>query len=86
MDMREARQAAVEQSKAMALERQRVELAGSLAEREALLEEQAKEERVELLSRQAGRRMMNTALSSGWEAWVELWQVQWLLSLPTPWI
>ena len=32
-----------------------------------------KEERVELLRRQIGRRMMNSSLTRGWSAWYDLW-------------
>ena len=45
-------------------------------EMEARAEAQAakeKEERVELLRRQIGRRMMNSSLTRGWSAWYDLW-------------
>ena len=65
--------AQAEDDKEKALERQLVELAGSAEERLALADEKAKEERVELLRRQIGRRMMNQGLVRGWTAWHELW-------------
>ena len=51
-----------------------VELAGTAEERLALAEEKAKEERVELLRRQIGRRMMNQGLVRGWTAWYDMWE------------
>ena len=53
------RLAAAEDEKRIALERQLVELTGSAESKQALLEQQAKEERVELLRRQMMRRIMN---------------------------
>ena len=50
-------------------------LTGTAAERVAFLEAQAKEERVELLRRQIGRRMLNAGLARGFSAWTELWEV-----------
>jgi len=69
----EARLSAAEESKVWALERLRVELTGSAEEMAALREEKAKEERIKLLKRQVGRRMMNQGIASGWAAWYELW-------------
>ena len=46
-----------------------------MAEAEALRQEQAakeRHERVELLRRQIGRRMLNASLANGWSAWVKL--------------
>ena len=54
-------------------------LGGGAEEQAALMEAQAakeKEERVELLRRQIGRRMMNSSLTRGWSAWMELWQAK----------
>ena len=51
-------------------------LGGGAEEQAALMEAQAakeKEERVELLRRQIGRRMMNSSLTRGWSAWYDLW-------------
>ena len=55
------------------MERQRIEFAGTTDERLALEAEKAKEERVELLRRQIGRRMMNQGIANGFTAWHELW-------------
>ena len=57
----------------LALARQLTELTGTHEEREALKEAKEKEERVELLRRQIGRRIMNQGLVRGWTAWFELW-------------
>ena len=35
-----------------------------------------KEERVELLRRQVGRRMLNQGIANGWSAWVDLWEAK----------
>ena len=68
--------AAAEDEKEKALERQMVELAGSAEERMALQAEKEKEERIELLKRQVGRRMMNQGIANGWQAWYELWEAK----------
>ena len=60
----------------MALERQRTELVGSAEELAALQGEKAKADRIELLRRQVGRRIMNAGLSRGWTAWIELWEAK----------
>jgi hypothetical protein len=66
--------------KELELEQQRqydrlvVELTGSATERAAMEEEKAKEERVELLTRQMGRRAMYREVYNGWSAWIELWE------------
>ena len=64
---------AAAEERRVALERQKVELLGSAAEQAELREEKAKEERIELLKRQVGRRMMNQGIANGWAAWYELW-------------
>ena len=53
-----------------------LELAGTMEEKEAALAEQAKEERMELMHRQAARRLLHAGLSTGWEAWVERWEAK----------
>ena len=58
------------------LERQRVELVGSAAEKEAMLAERSREERIELLRRQVARRMMNQDIIRGWSAWQEMWEAK----------
>jgi len=58
------------------LARQKVELAGTVDERAALVEAKARDERVEYLRRSAMRRVLNADLSSGWEAWLELWEAK----------
>ena len=68
--------ASAEEDKRSALERQRIELAGSAGEMATLQEQRAKEERVELLRRQIMRRMMNQGLTNGWQAWMELWSAK----------
>ena len=55
------------------------ELDGGVAEAERLREEQAakeKEERIELLRRQIGRRMMNQGITRGFQAWMEMWEAK----------
>ena len=59
-----------------ALERQRIELSGTLEEREALRKEEGKAERIELLRRQVVRRMKFGGLTHGWNAWCELAQAR----------
>ena len=65
-----------EEEKRVALERLRVELSGSAAEQAKLQEEQAREERIELLRRQMVRRIMNRDISLGFTAWHELWSAK----------
>jgi len=59
-----------------ALERQLLELTGSADQLMALQEEKEKEGRVELLRRQVTRRIMNSGISRGFTAWVELWEAK----------
>jgi hypothetical protein len=40
------------------------------------MEAKAREERIELLRRQVGRRMMNKDLSEAWTAWFEMWSAK----------
>ena len=72
----EARLAAAEEAQKHALHRQLVELTGTADEIAALREEKDKEGRVELLRRQVTRRIMNSGISRGWTAWVELWEAK----------
>jgi len=72
----EARLAAAEEEKRLALERQLLELTGSAEEQIAMREEKEKEARVELLRRQMVRRMMNASTANAWGAWVELWEAK----------
>ena len=72
----EAKLAAAEEDKRMALQVQLVELTGSSAEKQALVEQQEKEMRVEMLRRQIARRIMNSGISRGWTAWLELWEAK----------
>jgi len=65
-----------EEAKHLALERQLISLTGTAEERKAAVEEQAREERIELLRRQIGRRMLNRSLSRGWSAWLEMWEAK----------
>ena len=48
----------------------------SAAQLMALQEEKEKEGRVELLRRQVTRRIMNSGISRGFTAWVELWEAK----------
>ena len=64
----------LEEERQLALERQLIELTGSHDEREALAAAKEKEERIELLKRQIGRRIMNQGLVRGWSAWFELYE------------
>lgn len=72
-DEYERRLASAEEAKRIALERQLTELTGSAEERTRVLEEKAKEQRIELLRRQVARRMFNSGLASGWAAWHDFW-------------
>ena len=54
-----------------ALERQRVELAGTQEERAAMLEGRAKAERIETMRRYAGRRLVHARVADAWGAWLE---------------
>ena len=45
-------------------------------EQEKARAKREKEERVELLKRQIGRRIMNAGLSRGWTAWTECWRAK----------
>jgi len=67
----EAQKAAAAHEKRVALERLRTELCGSAAEQHAMDVEMAREERVELLQRQSGRRLRHRELSGAWNAWLE---------------
>lgn len=53
-----------------------VELTGSASERMAMEAEKQKEERIELLRRQMGRRAMYREVYAGWSAWIELWEAR----------
>lgn len=64
------------QDKDRALQRQLVELTGTQEEREALMAEKAKDERIEMMHRQAGRRILHADLAHAWEAWSELWEAK----------
>ena len=72
----QAKLGAAEADKVACLERQRVHLAGTQEERDALLKEQAKDERIEQMRRGAGRRLLFADLADGWSAWVELWEAK----------
>ena len=72
----EAKLAKAEADKDAALEKQRVELIGTAAEKEALLEAQGREERIDMLRRQMVRRIANREIAMGFGAWQELWQAK----------
>ena len=59
-----------------ALERQRIELVGTSEEREKLLAGAEKEQRIEMMRRQALRRMANRDLNAGFAAWTEMWEAR----------
>jgi len=72
----EQRLAALEEQRVKDLERQLVALTGTADEQAAMLEEKAKEERIELMKKQSMRRMLNAALSGAWGAWLEMWEAK----------
>ena len=72
----EQRLAMAEQEKQMALERQYIELAGSIEEKLKIAQESSKEERVELLHRQIVRRMISSQETYAWNAWVDFWEAR----------
>ena len=59
-----------------ALEKQRVELSGSLEEQQALFEAEEKANRVEVFCQQAARRMKNQDVVGAWTAWQEQYYEQ----------
>ena len=68
--------AAAVESGRVALERLRVELAGSAEEQAVLAEQQAREKRVEALAAKAMKRIQNAGLTAGWTAWHDQWEEQ----------
>ena len=64
------------QDKASALKRQLTEMTGTAEEIDTLRKQEAKEERVELLRRQVGRRMLYSSLAHAWTAWAEFWSAK----------
>ena len=72
----EQRLAAADKIKSLELERQRIELVGGLEEQQAARDERARDEAVERRHRQSVRRMMNSGISRGWGAWMELWEAK----------
>jgi hypothetical protein len=65
-----------EEEKQRALQRQAAELTGSLEERMAAKEAEAREARVEERRVQMARRMKNMGINSAWTAWVEAWEAR----------
>lgn len=63
----------VEEQMAKALEELRIELVGTAEEQLAAQEEREREERIELMKRQAGRRILNADLTWGWNGWYDYW-------------
>ena len=63
----------VEEQMMKALEELRIELVGTAEEQLAAAEEREREERIEMMKRQAGRRMMNADLAWGWNGWFDYW-------------
>ena len=63
-----------ERDKSLALENQLKELLGETDAAAAKAAEAEKQERIELLYRQIGRRMMYAGVTRGFTSWVELWQ------------
>ena len=70
---REAMSAQIAEEVRVALDRQLLELSGSAKERAAAREKQAKEQGLERLQRQVGRRILNQGLANGWAAWHAFW-------------
>jgi hypothetical protein len=66
------------------MKRQVVELAGSAEEVAALREEKAKEERIEMVRRQASRRILYKDLNDAWKAWTEFWSAKTCGRVPPP--
>ena len=60
----------------VALERQKIELVGTAEEREKLHEQQAKEERIDLLRRQMVRRIMNRDIAMCFQTWLGMWEAK----------
>jgi len=56
-----------------ALDQQRAELIGNADEQAALRAEQERAERVEMLSQKSMRRMLNSDLACGFDAWWSMW-------------
>ena len=71
-----AKLAKADDDKRAALELQLVELTGSSAEVSALQGQREKEQRIELLRRQAARRILQQDLSRGWTAWHDMWSAR----------
>ena len=69
---RQQQQAADAQAKA--LERQRIELAGTAEQQAALREQEAREKRVEAIAQKAMRRIKNGGILRGWTAWHSMWE------------
>lgn len=59
-----------------ALERQLIELTGTAEEQAAMLAEAERENRIELMKRQAMRRMLAVGLSTGFHAWLEMYDAK----------
>ena len=73
---REAMSAQIAEEVRVALDRQLLELSGSAKERAAAREKQAKEQGLERLQRQVGRRILNQGLANGWAAWHDMWRAR----------
>ena len=76
VDEYEARIAQMARDHELDLERQRVELTGSVEEVLAMRETREKEAHVEMLRRQSVRRMLNAGVANGFIAWTELWEAK----------
>jgi hypothetical protein len=72
----ELKLASAEQQQRQALERLRIELAGTEEEKAALEAGKAREERIELLRRQMVRKLKNLDISRGFGAWHEMWEAK----------
>ena len=68
--------AAAKQDKQLQLDRMLIDLSGDAEAKAALLGERAREERVALLTRQIGRRMLNRDVSLAFAAWIEQWEAK----------
>jgi len=72
----EAQMTSIQEEHRVALERQLIALTGSVEEQRAMIEAKAKEERIEILHRQAMRRILNKDIANGFAAWQELWSAK----------
>ena len=73
MEMQMARVRKEAEEKALQAQQGTMNELSALEQEAEAIKQREKEERVELLRRQIGRRMMNAGISRGWTAWNEMW-------------